>query len=196
MEYALDTHEWPYLLPALQANLIHNPVQSFAGHTPVELLTALPASFGHYFISLPANDNNNARIVDLSNVGDFVDRIRSSLYDLHQEVVDVKERQRRRDMALHKGNLANFEAGDFVRPEKAKPQVARTLGRPVLNHCSFSALFRNRASSGEKGYEVHASRLNFYADAGLNTTEELLELVSSQGVLLGVESFRPRSSVQ
>jgi hypothetical protein len=28
MEYNIDVHEWPYLLPALQANLNHTPVQS------------------------------------------------------------------------------------------------------------------------------------------------------------------------
>ncbi|OWZ17303.1 hypothetical protein PHMEG_0008776 [Phytophthora megakarya] len=38
-------------------------------------------------------------------------------------------------------------------------------------------------------YEVHASRLKCYADGDLNTTTELLELVSSEGMLLGVEQF-------
>ncbi|OWZ18523.1 hypothetical protein PHMEG_0007370 [Phytophthora megakarya] len=38
-------------------------------------------------------------------------------------------------------------------------------------------------------YEVHASRLMYYADAELDTTTELLELLSSQGMLLGVEKF-------
>ncbi|POM66562.1 Hypothetical protein PHPALM_17559 [Phytophthora palmivora] len=38
-------------------------------------------------------------------------------------------------------------------------------------------------------YDVHGSRLKFYADAALNTTEEIMELVSSQCMLLGVDKF-------
>ncbi|POM67024.1 Hypothetical protein PHPALM_17041 [Phytophthora palmivora] len=32
MEYGIDQHEWPYLLPSLEANLNHTPVQSLHGH--------------------------------------------------------------------------------------------------------------------------------------------------------------------
>ncbi|KAE8914587.1 hypothetical protein PF005_g983 [Phytophthora fragariae] len=39
-------------------------------------------------------------------------------------------------------------------------------------------------------YDVHASRLKYYADSELNRTEEILELVSRQGMVLGVEDIR------
>ncbi|KAE8976577.1 hypothetical protein PF005_g25189 [Phytophthora fragariae] len=38
-------------------------------------------------------------------------------------------------------------------------------------------------------YDVHGSRLRFYADSSLDVTEEILEFVSSQGMLLGVDGF-------
>ncbi|KAG4241995.1 hypothetical protein PC116_g10089 [Phytophthora cactorum] len=44
LEYDLDFHEWPFLLPVLQGNLNHTPLQSLGGHSPVELFTGLPAS--------------------------------------------------------------------------------------------------------------------------------------------------------
>jgi hypothetical protein len=42
LEYDLDFHEWPYLLPVLQGNLNHTSLQSLGGHSPVELFTGLP----------------------------------------------------------------------------------------------------------------------------------------------------------
>ncbi|GMF47767.1 unnamed protein product [Phytophthora fragariaefolia] len=38
-------------------------------------------------------------------------------------------------------------------------------------------------------YEVHGSRLRFYADSSLDVTEEIREFVSNQGMLLGVDGF-------
>ncbi|KAE8995579.1 hypothetical protein PR001_g20089 [Phytophthora rubi] len=38
--------------------------------------------------------------------------------------------------------------------------------------------------------DVHASRLKFYADASLNVTEELLEHISSQGIVLAIEKLK------
>lgn len=41
-------------------------------------------------------------------------------------------------------------------------------------------------------YDAHASHLKLYSDVQLTTTVELLELVSSQGMLLGVVKFVDR----
>ncbi|OWZ19870.1 hypothetical protein PHMEG_0005806 [Phytophthora megakarya] len=35
--YSLDTREWPYLVPAVQANRNHASVHSLAGHAPIEV---------------------------------------------------------------------------------------------------------------------------------------------------------------
>ncbi|POM62150.1 hypothetical protein PHPALM_28730 [Phytophthora palmivora] len=56
LEYALDSHEWPYLLPAIQANLNHTPVRSLAGHSPVEVFTGLPASSALDVVVAPATE--------------------------------------------------------------------------------------------------------------------------------------------
>ncbi|GMF50109.1 unnamed protein product [Phytophthora fragariaefolia] len=44
MEYNLDTKEWPYPLPEVQANLNHTQLPSLGDRAPVELFTGLPAS--------------------------------------------------------------------------------------------------------------------------------------------------------
>ncbi|GMF52155.1 unnamed protein product [Phytophthora fragariaefolia] len=114
MEYGLDQHEWPYLLPAVQANLNHTRFQSLAGHAPIEVCTALPASSALGPIVVPASAGRNECVVDLADFDDMIDQLRASLHDLHREVADAKERQRLRDMAAHNGTPANFDVGDYV----------------------------------------------------------------------------------
>ncbi|KAG3060766.1 hypothetical protein PI124_g22732 [Phytophthora idaei] len=126
MEYDLDRHEWPYLLPAVEANLNHTKVQSLAGRAPVEGFTALPAASALDAIVVPVTDERAERVVELGDIGEFVDRLRSSLHAIHQDVVDVKERLRLRDIAAHKGTSANFDVGDFV--------LWSRIDQPFTNH--------------------------------------------------------------
>eukprot|EP00644_Phytophthora_capsici_P010649 jgi/Phyca11/104084/e_gw1.9.846.1 len=113
---------------------------------------------------------------------------------MHKEVTDVKERQRLRDMAAHKGTLVNFDVGDFVlwsRIDQRLPHhklLAQWVGPFKVVAAGPYTFEIEHLVTGRK-YEVHPSRLKFYADAELNTTTELLELVSSQGMLLGVDRF-------
>ncbi|GMG17270.1 unnamed protein product [Phytophthora fragariaefolia] len=124
----------------------------------------------------------------------MIDQLRSSLHDLHREVADAKERQRLRDMAAHNGTPANFDVGDYVLWSRIDQRLPnrKLLGHWVGPFKVIAALPHSfeieHLLSGRK-YEVHASRLKFYADSDLNTTTELLELVSSQGMLLGVDKF-------
>ncbi|KAG6616303.1 uncharacterized protein IUM83_03561 [Phytophthora cinnamomi] len=194
MEYGLDQHEWPYLLPAIQANLNHTPVPSLAGHAPVEVFTGLPASSALDVIVVPAGSEHAERVVDLDDIGGFVGQLRSSLHAIHQDVSDAKERQRLRDMASHKGIPVNFDVGDFVLWSRIDQRLPnnKLLGHWVGPFKVVAALAHSfeieHLVTGRK-YDVHASRLKFYADAELDTTAELLELVSSQGMLLGVEKL-------
>ncbi|KAJ8574948.1 hypothetical protein ON010_g4263 [Phytophthora cinnamomi] len=92
------------------------------------------------------------------------------------------------------GTPVNFDVGDFVlwsRIDKRLPNN-KLLGHWVGPFRVVTALVHSfeveHLVTGRK-YDVHASRLKFYADAELNMTTELLELVSNQGMLLGVEPF-------
>ncbi|GMF52093.1 unnamed protein product [Phytophthora fragariaefolia] len=166
MEYGLDQHEWPYLLPAIQANLNHTPVSSLAGHAPVEVFTGLPASSALDVVVVPAGSEQAERVVDIDDIGGFVGQLRSSLHAIHQEVSDAKIDQRLPNNKL---------LGQWVGPFRVVAALAHSF---EIEHLV----------TGRK-YDVYASRLKFYADAELDTTAELLELVSSQGMLLGVEKL-------
>ncbi|GMF35888.1 unnamed protein product [Phytophthora fragariaefolia] len=111
LEYALDSHDWPYLLPAIQANLNHTPVRSLAGHSPVEGFTRLPASSALDVVVAPATEAVDERVIKLGGMGGHLERLRTSLQEMHREVVDSKMKKRLLDMQAHK---VNFDVGNFV----------------------------------------------------------------------------------
>ncbi|KAJ8571240.1 hypothetical protein ON010_g5596 [Phytophthora cinnamomi] len=196
MKYALGKHEWPYLLPAVQANLNnHTPVQSLAGRAPIEVFTGLPASSALDAIVVPASSSANESVIELDNIDALLDRLRKSLHEIHREVADVKDRKRIQDMRSHKGSPVNLDVGDFVlwlRIDQRLPNN-KLLGQwvgPVKVSSALPHSFTIEHLVTGRVYNVHASRLKFYADADVDTSEELLELVSSQGMVLGVEGFR------
>ncbi|OWZ16425.1 RNA-dependent DNA polymerase [Phytophthora megakarya] len=114
MEYGLDDHKWPHLLPAVQAHLNYTRVQSLTGRAPIEVFTALPALSALTAIVVPATTARNQLVANLEDIGDFMEQMRSSLHTIHEELLDVKERQRTRDIVAHTGTPTNFDIGDFV----------------------------------------------------------------------------------
>ncbi|OWY94570.1 hypothetical protein PHMEG_00035657, partial [Phytophthora megakarya] len=156
-----------YLLPAVQANLNHTRVQSLAGRAPIEVFTALPASSALDAIVVPATTARNQLV----------------------------ERQRTRDIVAHIGTPTNFDIGDFVLWSRIDQRLPnrKLLGHWVGPFKVIAALphsFHIEHLVTARKYEVHGSRLKFYADSYLDTTTELLELIANQGMLLGVEEFR------
>ncbi|OWY97132.1 hypothetical protein PHMEG_00032417 [Phytophthora megakarya] len=133
-----------------------------AGHAPIEVLTALPAMSPSDTIIVPANTDRNE--------------------------------QRLLDMASHKGSLANFDVGDFVLWSRIDQRLPnnKLLGHwigPFRITAACPHSFKIEHLITGRKYEVHASSLKFYADSELDVTEEFLELVGNQGMLIGVEEF-------
>ncbi|GMF22480.1 unnamed protein product [Phytophthora fragariaefolia] len=194
MEYGLDTHEWPYLLPALQANLNHTPVQSLGGHSPVKLFTGLPAPSPLDTVVSHRADADPLLVVDFACVGEQLESLRNSLHEMLKEVLDTKARKRLQDMAAHKGSVVNFDVGDFVlwsRIDQRLPNnklFGQWVGPFKVIEAKPHFFVIQHLTSGRE-YDVHAFRLKFYAHAELNQTEALFELDSSQGMMLGVEAI-------
>ncbi|OWY94441.1 hypothetical protein PHMEG_00035828 [Phytophthora megakarya] len=134
-------------------------------------------------------------VVNLDNVSEHLALLRHSLQEMHKEVVESKERRRLQDMAVYKGTPANFDVGDFVLWSRVDQRLPtnKLLGQwvgpfKVIEAKQHSFLIKHLITGRE--YDVHASRLRFYCDEDLNQSAELLELVSSQGIMLGVEAIR------
>ncbi|POM62524.1 hypothetical protein PHPALM_28314 [Phytophthora palmivora] len=91
-------------------------------------------------------------------------------------------------------NVVDFDVGDYVlrsRVDKKKGnKLLVTWQGPYKVVRADAHSFR--VSHLITGYEVdvHASRLKFYQDSSLNVTEELLEHVASQGIVLAIEELK------
>ncbi|KAG3248589.1 hypothetical protein PI124_g6750 [Phytophthora idaei] len=190
LEYDLDFHEWPFLLPVLQGNLNHTPLQSLEGHSPVELFTGLPASSQLDAVIGRRDDVDFVGAIDLDVVDEQVETLRRSLHGMHKKIQDEKERRRVQDMAAHKRSMANFDVGVFVLWSRSDQRLPdnKLLGQwvepfKVIEAKPHSFVIQHRISGRE--YDVYASRLKSYADSELTQTAELLELVSRQRTVLG-----------
>ncbi|OWZ14126.1 hypothetical protein PHMEG_00012437 [Phytophthora megakarya] len=160
IDYGLDFHEWPYLLPVVQANINHTNMRSLAGHSPAELFTGLESP---------------------------------SPLDMI-EVVDIKEKKRLADMQRNTGSVCNFDVGDYVlwsRIDERLPNnklLEQWLGPFRIIEAQPHA-FNIQHLVTNKVYEVHGTRLKYYADADLNMDAEMRELVTSQGIVLDVAAI-------
>uniref|UniRef100_K3X3V1 Chromo domain-containing protein n=1 Tax=Globisporangium ultimum (strain ATCC 200006 / CBS 805.95 / DAOM BR144) TaxID=431595 RepID=K3X3V1_GLOUD len=74
--------------------------------------------------------------------------------------------------------------------QKANNKLLVTWVGPyqVIQADEYSFGVRHLVSGDEQ--DVHASRLKFYADQSLEVTEEVLEHVASQGIVMAVESIK------
>lgn len=194
LDYGLDRHEWPYLLPVVQACLNHAQVRSLAGHSPTELFTGLkPASPLDVIVrQTPAGEE--LVVVDPEDVSRQIEKLRASLEGMHKEVVDKKERRRLFDMQRKNGAECNFDIGDFVlwsRIDQRLPNdklLGQWLGPFRVVETTPHAFIIEHLTSGKK-HEVHGSRLKYYADSVLNVTQEMIELVTAQGIVLDVKAI-------
>ncbi|POM74326.1 Hypothetical protein PHPALM_8730 [Phytophthora palmivora] len=191
LEYDLDFHEWPYLLTVLQGNLNHTPLQLLESHSPAELFTGLPTSSQLDAVVGRRDDADFVREIKLDVVDEQLDALRLSLQGMHKDVLDQKERRRLLDMAAHKGSVVNFDVWDYVLWSRVDQRLQdnKLLGQwvgpfKIIEAKPHSFMIQYLILGRE--YDVHSSHLKFYADSELNQTEELLEIVSRQGMVLGV----------
>jgi hypothetical protein len=197
LEAKLDTKSWTYILPVVQANLNHAPVASLANRAPVELFTGLPAPTVLDTILRPRGTRGQFQLAQLSTeaVGDALAQLRSSIEGLHKDAVEHKERRRLQQMAAKKhGTNSNFHIGDFVLWSRVDSRLdgnklmVRWVGPfRVVEALPFSFMIEHLLTRDR--YEVHATRLKFYADASMNVTEEIRQHVANQGITLAVREI-------
>ncbi|POM77265.1 Hypothetical protein PHPALM_5378 [Phytophthora palmivora] len=171
LEYKISTKDWTYLVPLVQASLNHTALPSLGNRAPVELFTGLPcpsplAEFYH---------PDSKKLVTLPDTSEAIDKhlaeLRASLCAMHQPIADHRLKQRRVDEKKGNKLLVTWQG-----PYKVVRADSHSFG---ISHLV----------SGDES-DVHASRLKFYADSQLNVTEEILEHIASQGIVLAVNGFK------
>ncbi|OWZ05895.1 LOW QUALITY PROTEIN: hypothetical protein PHMEG_00021933 [Phytophthora megakarya] len=190
LEFQLDTRNWLYLLPLIQANLNHAPVASLGNHAPIEAFTGLPAPSALDTIAVPSDKGTRLVPVDPERVSAHVEKY---LHDMHKEAATQREKKRLYEMARAKGRICNFVVGDFVLWSRvdSRLQGSKLLVRwvgpfRVVEARQHSFIVQHLITKDK--VEVHGSRLKFYCDSSLNVTAELKEHVAKQGIVLGVRA--------
>jgi transposase InsO family protein len=194
MELNLDTRNWVHLLPVIQANLNHCPMPSLDGHAPMELFTGLPAPSPLTAIVLPGGRRDQVLQVDLRSFAEQIQVLRVHLAEMHTAVVSRKEQRRLYEMSRHRGQVNNFEVGDYVLWSRVDKRLhggklmVRWVGPFRVTEALPHSFLVQHLLTGDK-YDVHGSRLKFYRDADLNVSAEIREHVSNQGLVLGVRAI-------
>ncbi|OWZ16601.1 hypothetical protein PHMEG_0009585 [Phytophthora megakarya] len=166
--YKVSTKVRTYLVPLVQASLNHTALPSLGNRAPVELFTGLPCPS-------PLAESYHPDSKKLVTLPD-----NSAEIDKH--------------LAELRASLVNFDVGDYVLRSRVdekkgnKPLVTWQGPYKVVRANSHSFRISHLVTGDE--YDVHASRLKFYAISQLNVTEEILELISSQGIILAVNEFK------
>jgi transposase InsO family protein len=193
LEYGISHQDWMYLVPLVQANLNHSPVVSLANRAPVEVFTGLPCPAPVYVLFLPGEDPREVAISSTS-IEQSLTKLRASIEGMHREVVDKREKITLLNKRKSRGaQEVNFSVGDYVLRSRVderrhnKPLVT-WIGPYVVTRADAHS-FRVRHLITGKEQDVHASRLKFYADSDLEVTEELLEHVAAQGIVLKAEKL-------
>ncbi|OWZ00171.1 hypothetical protein PHMEG_00028706, partial [Phytophthora megakarya] len=161
MEYKISHNDWIYLIPLVQANMNHSPVASLANRAPVEVFTGLPCPAPAYMLYLP---------------------------DRQLKEITLLNKRKSRG-----AQVVNFSVGDYVLrsrvDERRHSKLLVTWVGPYVITRADSHSFRVRHLITGAEQDVHASRLKFYADSDLEVTEELLEHVAAQGIVLKVKQL-------
>ncbi|POM69904.1 Hypothetical protein PHPALM_13766 [Phytophthora palmivora] len=98
-------------------------------------------------------------------------------------------------MAAHRGTPCNFDVGDFVLWSRVDQRL--TSNKLLEQWVGPFQIVRTRPHSfvikhlvTAREFEVHGTRLKYYADKDFNVTADILEFTTQQGILLGVNAIK------
>ncbi|KAH9123096.1 hypothetical protein AeMF1_005839 [Aphanomyces euteiches] len=190
MEYKLADHQWDYLLPTVQASLNQTPVVSLAHKSPMEVFQGRePTTIMD--LLLDSEKKVVEAQVDWSqdNIQKTLLKLQESMHQLHKEIVE--QNHAKQDKARERTSqypACNADRGDYVlwsRVDEAHhPKLLVTGPYRVVEVNEFSARIEHLITKEQR--DAHMSRLKMYAESSFEVTDEILEHVADQGILLKV----------
>ncbi|KAG4062025.1 hypothetical protein PC123_g3134 [Phytophthora cactorum] len=194
LEYKISYKDRVYLVSMVQSSLNNTVVSSLGSRAPVELFTGLecPTPLKEFYLP---EKNELQTVPKCGKIDDFLDKLRGSIQAMHGAVQDRKEKLRQLNRKRERGkNLVNFSVGDFVLRSRVDEKQGNKLQLTWVGPCRVvranAHSFRVQHLVTREELDVHASRLNLYADDSLEVTDELLEHVAVQGILLAFEGLK------
>ncbi|GMF57946.1 unnamed protein product [Phytophthora fragariaefolia] len=194
LSYKVSHKAWVYLVPMIMANLNHTAVPSLGNRAPIELFTGLQCPSPLMEFYLPEKQSLQ-QVPPSKEIDNYLDQLRTSLQQMHQDVEDRRLKQRLLNKKHQRGeSLVNFTVGGYVLhsrvDEKHGNKLQVTWVGPYRVVRTDTHSFRVQHLITGKESDVHASRLKLYADDSLEVTDELLEHVASQGIVLAVNELK------
>ncbi|KAE9028490.1 hypothetical protein PR003_g12363 [Phytophthora rubi] len=194
LAYKVSYKDWVYLVPMVQASLNHTAMPSLGNYSPTELFTGLqnPTPLREFY--LPEKQELQS-VPESEEIDGYLAQLRESIQAMRRAVEDQRLKQRLLNRKKERGeNLVNFTVGNFVLrswvDEKHDNKLQVTWVGPYRVTRADTHSFRvQHLVTGDEA-DVHASRLKMYADDSLEVTDELLEHVSVQGIVLAVDKLK------
>ncbi|OWZ03476.1 hypothetical protein PHMEG_00024784 [Phytophthora megakarya] len=166
-EFRIGDKDWVYLVPLVQSSLNHTVVPLLGSHSPLELFTGLENStpLSEFYLS----DERRLQTVPAS--------------------AELLNKKRERGE-----NVVNVTVGDYVLRSRVDEKHGNKLqvmwvGPYQVTRADANSFRVKHLVTGDE-QDVHASRLKFYSDDSLDVTDERLEHVSSQGIVLAVGKLK------
>jgi hypothetical protein len=195
LEYRVDTHDWSYSVPMLQANLNHTPVPSLHNKAPIELFCGLPIPSPLRFCV----DLKRRQIVEMTDppeqIQQKIDSLLESLRQMHKDVRVEREKQTKRNQRNQRhSRKPNFDIGEYVLrsriDQKHQNKLLATWIGPyrVIRADEHSFAVKHLTTGAEM--DVHPSRLKFYTDKDFEVTEEIRDHVGTLGEILAVKALK------
>lgn len=177
---------WPQLVPLFQSALNNAPSPQRNNVAPITAFTGRPSStpistFLRVDDSVPQTLSDTQREKCLN-----MQALVKEMDDLHPVVEEslTKQRERMRN-ARHRGELANFQEGDFVLVarddfHKGEKLCLRWRGPRRVIKCLHDYAFQVEDLRNGQLETIHGTRLKFYSDQSLDTTAILSHVLASE----------------
>ena len=193
-ELGITHNDWPRLVPLVQSILNLGPEESLGWHSPTEIFTGLTATTP--LDTIVRSDRDFATVaLPIAELENLLLSLRASLRSMHEDVAQrtAERLNSNRNSQRHPLEF-RFDLGDFVlvadvkRKERAK-LLCQWLGPYRITAVTSPYIFTVESLVDNSTRVVHASRMQFYSDANLNVTRELVEHISMQGLSFQVDSI-------
>lgn len=177
---------WPQLVPVVQSAINNAPSPQRNGVAPITAFTGRePSTPISTFLRM--GDSVPQTISEAQREKGFnIQSLITAMEDLHPLIEHSLEKERKRIRnARNRGELANFQEGDFVLVarddfHKGEKLCVRWRGPRRVTKCLNDYAFQVEDLRNGDLQIVHGTRLKFYADNSLDTTAIISHVLASE----------------
>ncbi len=177
-EHRQPFKQWPALVPVAELAL-NTVVSPLRGKSAIEIVTGREDTHPLSVVLQPRGQKLNAQPIDILKVHRYVENLRLLLGASHAQVSKkIKAQRERKREEASKGAIPAFAPGMFVkvaeieRPSRRKLRMLWSGPYRLVTSINPYVLIIEHLVTKER-FETHVSRIEWYADATMEVSEEL-----------------------